>query len=179
MEFYFVQKQTLQLKQALISKNLMDSKRLSNRFTEEAMLHYDETLGKFGILAYSFYNMFTKTHFELTKEWMTLEKTILQEFSLIVDACDKKDEQKIKSSISKCIDLIYSYDKAHSRFDRTVIDTAKVKLAAKAYGLGLSMDSASQLFNANKIWLQEYVGVTKEDPFGGKLKIEDRLKYLE
>ncbi len=155
-------------------------KRVGNFLVKEASLRYNSLLAKFSLVAYSLYKTFSKTHFKETRDWKKLENTISNKMRKVVFFVEKEKLKEAEPLVDLILKKIEDYDRGVSRFQQSVVDSARIKMAAKAIGLGLSLKAAASLFGANEIWLQEYRGEAKDTSFGREKKsINDRLRYLE
>ena len=143
---------------------------LSNKMLEKAIIEEDRNYVYLSLISYALSKIFLKRHFQPLRE--TIKNKLLD----IID--DRKDYEDLFRQI---IENIKKIDQELGYYTIDIIEKAKLKLAVKAYALGMSLNKACQLTNCDRVELQSYIGYTKihDKPYNISMPVLKRFKILK
>jgi len=168
------------LVKAFRANNLPDLKRLANDSIREAVLENKKELAEIAVIAYSLYKILSKDHFTRNRHWPTVSESIILALKKAIASINKGEQNAFNRYISNVEREIGVIDSRLSNFARTIYEKSRVKQASTAYALGLSLNQAAFLTNADRKTLQNYIGATRihdEEPI--RMGIKQRLSKLK
>jgi hypothetical protein len=152
---------------------------LSNSLIEEAALENDRVAAEVALVGYSLHKLSTKAHIVGHSKWQMVKNRVVASLERAARALEKNREAEFERTVKGIVRDINAIDAELGNFVRSLHEKARVKYAASAYSLGLSLSQAAELTGADKKDVLEYVGETRmsdreEAPPG----IRARLKRL-
>ena len=160
-----------EIRKAFEALDAMELRRLGNALAERAAIEHDTYLAKLSVIAYALSKIVSKPHFLSSPRWPEYRREILA----LLNMADKG----VKGFLKRLEEAIWAIDERDGMFVRNIVEKARIKMAARAYGLGISLSTAAELFDADKTELSSYVGQTKiHDEFPAKIGIRERLDAL-
>ncbi len=165
------------LRNALRRKNIPALKKISNRAIERAALTEDPDLVNISLISYALYKLVSKPHILKTEQWEKFAEDVDGD---LAEAIQLKSEGKpIGGILEKDIIVdISEIDSALGNYARDIIEKARVKQASRIYAMGLSLDKAISLTNADRFQLLQYIGSTviHDRPYTKTKSVIDRYR---
>jgi hypothetical protein len=162
------------IKQAFKEENALVLRKRSNMLVRSAVLEGDSTLAKLGAVAYCLNKLLTKEHIRSSPRWKDEKRALL---NALTEAGAAKTMRELNAALNGFFSKLTKIDKRAARYTQSMFDKAKVKLAADAYFLGLSLSQAAELLGADKKNVQYYIGITRaSDKDPATLSIKERLR---
>jgi len=165
------------LREFLRKEDALKLRLLSNESIKKAALEDDRELASIALVAYSLHKVMSKEHHMRSPKWKSRKKTILSGIKKANIAIEKQDMGAFHKCINSIAFELQKMDRSFGRYMQGLFDKARVKCAADAYFFGLSLSQASDLTNADRKAVQEYVGFTRshdknemEEGIGKRLK---------
>jgi len=153
---------------------------LANDLIRHAVKLDNKVLAEQSVIAYVLHKILTKEHIISSRTWPKNKARILEDLEKMVLYLRRSELENFENTISHLHINLERIDDYFGRFVQGLLDKARVKYAADAYFMGVSLGHAAQLLGADKKTLIAYIGATKfydkETPLIG---IEDRLKNLK
>ncbi len=175
-----ITQQMREIKDAFAQGNVMELRTQSNRAINNAAFRSDKLLAEISLIAYSLHKMSIKTHITQNPRWSKVKATILQSLDNAIEALEEKDIQQFEAELQELSKRVIETDSELGNYAANIYETARVKMASSAYGLGLSLSQAAMLTGADKKQLLNYIGITKmHDEVKEARGIGARLKQLK
>jgi len=148
-------------------------RKIGNRLAEEAAIEHDKKKAQLSVISYALSKILSKPHFSQSHRWNEYRKKIIE---LLKEAAATEDV----SVIDKIERAIEEIDRQDGIFIKNVTEKARAKMALRAYGMGISLSLAAQLFGTTKEEVASYAGQTKvHDEYLPKIGIKERLDALK
>lgn len=152
---------------------------LANNVIKGAALHNDRLLARISVISYSLHKLLSKEHIVMGANWGKNKKTVSNALDSAIFCLQKNDFKCFAEDLDNVAVQLEKVDAELGNFVKSLYEKARIKYAADAYYLGMSLSQAAELTGADKKQLQEYVAFTKqheeEKPAFG---IKDRLNRL-
>ncbi len=148
-----------EIKDALKNQDALKLRKLSDIFTDKAVLDQKKDVINLAIITYSFNKIFSKVHFQSKFE------------DLVSGAIEKLD----KKDFDGLINDIREFDKKHGHFEGNLIKKARIKIGSRLYSHGLSISSSAELVNVRISDILKYVGGTHVHESSVTISVKDRL----
>ena len=165
------------LRNAFRRKNSSALKKISNRAIEQAAMTEDADLVNISLISYALYKLVSKPHILKTEQWKKFVEDVDEDLG---EAMQLKEEGKpIKGILENdIIRDISEIDSALGNYARDIIGKARVKQASRIYAMGLSLDKAISLTDADRFQLLQYIGSTviHDRPYTKTKSVIDRYK---
>ncbi len=167
----------IKIKNAFKARDSFKLREIADDAIKEAVVKYDKDLARIAVLAYSLSKILSKLHFRKREEWHRFEKEMERELAIFVGEVKRGETRE---ACERMIELIRSIDESAGNYARNLVEKAKVKMASTAYALGLSLESAANLTEANKYELMRYIGITKvhDRPYSETISPSERYSLL-
>lgn len=136
-------------------------KETSNHAILDAIETLDKSTAKIAVLAYSLSKIVSKEHVLKNPLWGKAKKNMSSLLFECTKFLKKNKQHKFQKKLEKIEKMVKEVDNEIGNYVRNVWDKAKIKIASSFYAKGLSLSQASQLAEANKAELQNYIGITK------------------
>ena len=165
---------------AFYAQNPGDLKRIGNDAISDAATNNDSELAAISVISYALYKMLTKEHFTQSPRWPKISQSITSSLQKCLNAIESGNIAYFEKSMKSAIGQIKEIDDELSNYARNIYEKAKIKQASTAYAMGMSINQAAELTQANRSELQRYIGVTRihdEHPSGKG--IVQRLSILK
>ena len=121
----------------------------------------------------------SKEHIADNPDWPKIKAHIVKVLKDSIKKLRTRNVKGFNSDIEELTKSVLAIDETFGNYLLNVYDKAKVKMASSAYGFGLSLSQASELTDADKKDVLEYIGRTKmHDEEGVTLSIQQRLKGI-
>ncbi len=167
----------IKIREAFESKDSFKLRGISEDAIKEAVLNNDKDLANIAILAYSLSKILSKLHFRRRDEWSKFEREAGKELAMFVG---EVKTGYASQACNRVIELIREIDESAGNYAKNLVEKSRVKMASTAYALGMSLESAARLTDANKYELLRYVGITKvhDRPYTITISPAERYKIL-
>lgn len=154
-------------------------KELSNQAVYFSVASLDKTQAKIAVLAYALSKTVSKEHVVKNPVWGKVKGRLLGSLELCISFLRKNKKKQFEKNLERTqVELIH-VDSELGNYVRNVWDKAKIKIASNAYAQGLSLSQASELSDANKAEVQNYVGITKiHDEEQTAYSMKQRMKIM-
>lgn len=133
------------LKKYIETKDSVKLRDLSNECSDAAFVEQDKDIINIGIIAYGFYKIFLKKHYQLKFD------------PLLQHAIRKLSDGNLEAVIED----IRIFDTQHGHFQGNVVKRARIKIGARLYTRGLSLSKAAEMVSVNISDILEYSGGTQ------------------
>jgi hypothetical protein len=168
------------VKAAFEQGNVIELRMQGTKAINEASFSSDRLLAEISLIAYSLHKMSIKTHITRNNKWPRIKAGILKSMEQAIFALENKDTKGFEEELSEMSSRLIETDRELGNYAANIYETARVKMASNAYGLGLSLSQAAELTGADKKRLLNYIGITKmHDETIEAVGIAARLKKLE
>ncbi len=166
-----------------IAFNKKDSSRLGKltyELIKEAVFSNDKIAAKLSLVSYALKKLLSKRHIRESDNWVKVKQEILKNLDYAVEAIRFGNIKNFDSSLKKIMQETLNLDEKIGNYVINLMEKAKLKQASTAYALGLSLNQAASLTNADKFELQNYIGVTKiHDEQASEMKLIERINSLK
>ncbi|MBN1940804.1 MAG: hypothetical protein JW772_01335 [Candidatus Diapherotrites archaeon] len=149
-----------QVKDAFSKPDIVRLKKLGNHILNLAGFDNNKLLAKISLIAYCLHKLLTKEHIVTNKNWNSVRNSILRNLEKGMKEAEEKDFKRLEKQLEAVIKDVQGIDSDLGYFLTGLFDKAKIKLASRAYVLGLSMGQAAELTGADKKQLQSYIANT-------------------
>ncbi len=136
-------------------------KELSNRATQSAVWGFDKGTAKIAVFAYALSKIVSKEHVVKNPLWGKAKRKIFFSLDECIKLLRKNKQEEFLHQLDKVEHSVTEVDHDLGNYVRNIWDKAKIKIASNAYAQGMSLSKATDLTNANKAELQNYIGITK------------------
>lgn len=155
-------------------------KNLSEKLIHESALNSDKLKARIACIAYVLYKHLSKEHVTANARYLFFKNRILAGVDRLIDALEKKNFHDAWTQVNDLIHLLNQLDHELGHYSELTFEKAQTKLASSAYALGLSLQQASYLTDANTKLTFNYVGVTRmHDEIPETGTIMERLQLLK
>ena len=148
-----------ELKDALRNTDALRLRRLSDEFTDKAVISQDTETINLAMISYAFNKIFSKAHFQEKFE------------GLVSNALSKLEGMDLKG----IMDDIREFDEKHGHFEGNLMKKARIKIGARLYSHGLSVSRSASLVNVRISDILKYVGGTHVHESLTTVSVKDRL----
>lgn len=143
------------------SFNSFGLKETSNTAIEQAITFFDKSTAKIATLSYALSKIVSKEHIMKNPQWPLVQQKLLLTLKECETLLKKNKQKKFQKKLERIEKNVKEVDDALGNYVRNIWDKAKIKIASTAYAHGMSLSKASELANANKNEVQNYIGITK------------------
>jgi len=162
------------------AKKPLNLRIMANELINTAVIRNDKVIARLCLIAYSLHKFLSKVHFAQNTKAEKNFLIILNALDKTIDSVKEHDETALAADMDKFAFVFEKIDVESNNFFQSLYSKAKVKYAADAFYLGMSLSTAAQLTGANIGDLQKYVSFTKQFEVEPKvIGISERLKKLE
>lgn len=161
---------------AFSNRDVKELKVVHDICTYELGLTHEKNVLSVAILAYSLAKFLTKPRLvgEFSQEYVIRMRELLQSAKYV-----NSDEQ-LNKIVQEAIGIIIEWENTDKRFAKSIIQKAKLKIAATLYAQGFSLKTTSELTGAEETDIMSYIGSTLfADRLKEGLDIHERLKRIE
>lgn len=153
---------------------------LANELIRKAIKLNNKLIAEQAVIAYALHKILTKEHIVSSRTWPRNRARILDNLEKMVLYLRRNEPEEFEKTLACLHTNLEQIDEYFGRFMQGLLDKARVKYAADAYFMGVSLGQAADLLNADKKTLISYIGATrfydKEMP---SLGIAERLQNLK
>lgn len=169
-------------KQALADNDAFKLKELSNQTVHTASISQDSDNITVAVIVYSLSKIIERTEYKTLPGWNAFYKTIISSVDNSIIAIKKKDDNKLKESLTLIRDAISKLSGKLKFYIQDVFRKAEINKASKIYEHGISMEQTAKLLGITLFELASYAGQKQEMagvPFGQTLDVKSRIKIAE
>ncbi|MFH0860453.1 MAG: hypothetical protein V1921_04580 [Candidatus Altiarchaeota archaeon] len=135
------------LKKAIDSRDALELRKLSKRYSMEAVVEQSDDIINLAIISYCLNKVLSKVHFS-------------EKIDTLIYYVREKLE---KGDLAGAISSIESFDEEHGLFHGNLVYKARVKVGSRMYSSGISLTQAASLVDIKVSEILEYSGYTKGD----------------
>lgn len=153
---------------------------LANELIQTAVLRNDAVIARLCLIAYSLHKLLTKVHFIKDASWQKNKNILLNALDTALTSVREQEVEKFVENLDRFVVKLERVDDQLNNYIQSVYSKAKIKYAADAFYLGMSLGAAAALTGADVKDLQKYVSFTKQfEEVKPVIGINERLERLE
>ncbi|MAG22375.1 MAG: hypothetical protein CL943_03690 [Candidatus Diapherotrites archaeon] len=150
-----------EVRDAFVKSDVVGMRILSNSLIEEAAIENDKRLAEIALIGYSLHKLSTKEHIVSHSRWVKVKRKVISSLEKAIGFIESGNKAGFEKTVRGIDEELRSIDFELGYFVQGLLEKARVKYAANAYSLGLSLSQATELTGADKKSVLEYVGATK------------------
>jgi hypothetical protein len=154
----------VEIERNFLKRKSFELRRISIDLLEEAVAHHDKRTAKLALVAYVLSKLSSKVSVRGSKDYGKFEKEVTKLMEI-------RDLDKLLKYLEKT-------DEKYGHYKTNLVDKGRAKFASKAYNFGISLSSASTLFDVEKGKILKYSGNETEIPKEGR-KLLERWKTVK
>lgn len=155
-------------------------RQIANQCIRRAALENDRLLAQTAVIAYALHKLLIKEHVQRDTAWKPVQKKLVEKLRDAHQQLEQKKTVEFEKQLNQLSDQIRKIDSALGNYIQNLIEKSKVKQASSLYALGVSLGQATELTQANKKTLFNYIGVTKlHDQQPAQKTMAERVAALE
>jgi len=169
-------------KDAIKNNDSFKLKDLSDQTIHTASITQDPDNIAVAVAIYSLSKIVERRKFQDFPGWSDFYKSIISTFEDLLNALRKKDDKKLKESLSLIEKIISKLSGALKIYIQDVFRKAQINKASKIYEHGISMEKTAHLLGVSLFELASYAGQkpeTYEVPLTKTLDVKSRIKLAE
>ena len=147
-----------QTKSAILKKDSIQLKKLSDQTIHDACSYQDEASITIGVLLYSLSKIIEREDYDKIKSWEIFVKKFNSELDLAVSALEKDETEKYQKHIRLSREILQSQLINFEQYISNVLKKAAINKGSKIYSHGLSLEQTAKLLGTNQWELSEYIG---------------------
>ncbi|MBI5553119.1 MAG: hypothetical protein HY917_00065 [Candidatus Diapherotrites archaeon] len=153
---------------------------LAHQSIERAVFSSDPLMAQLSLITYALEKMLSRRHVVTSSKWPAVQQRIGVLFDESIAALHDGNVRKCRAALDKIVGETARLDSSIGLFVVNLMEKAKLKQASTAYALGLSLQAAANLTQANQDDLLNYIGVTRiHDEQQGIKSIRERVRELQ
>ncbi len=168
------------LREAFAAGKDYDLRKLGDDAADDAALSGERALAELSIAAYALHKLLSKDYIVGNPLWADAKKKISERLLAASKKAEKNDTAGMAAALSSIGDDVKKLERAIGHYSMNTYEKARIKQAARAHTVGLSMAKAAELMGADVKQLQSYIGgmkVHEEEP--AEKGIGERLKAFK
>jgi hypothetical protein len=169
-------------KDAIKNNDSFKLKELSDQTIHTASISQDPDNIAVAVAIYSLSKIVERRKYQEFAGWNTFYKSIISAFDDLLNAIKKKDDKKVKDSLTLIQKIISKLSGALKLYIQDVFRKAQINKASKIYEHGISMEKTAKLLGITMFELASYAG-QKPDianaPLSQTLDVKSRIKLAE
>ena len=169
-------------KDAIKNNDSFKLKDLSDQTIHTASISQDPDNIAVAVAVYSLSKIVERRKFQEFPGWNNFYKAIISAFDDLLNAIKKKDDKKIKDSLTLIQKINSKLSGALKIYIQDVFRKAQINKASKIYEHGISMEKTAHLLGVSLFELASYAGQkpeTYEVPLTQTLDVKSRIKLAE
>jgi hypothetical protein len=169
-------------KDAIKNNDSFKLKELSDQTIHTASISQDPDNIAVAVAIYSLSKIVEKRKFQEFPGWSTFYKSIILSIDDSLNAIKKKDDKKLKESLTLIQKTISKLSGALKIYIQDVFRKAQINKASKIYEHGISMEKTAHLLGVSLFELASYAGQkpeTYEVPLTKTVDVKSRTKLAE
>lgn len=167
-----------QVKESILSKDVVKIKELSNHTLHSASIYQDEDSIAVAVIAYTIGKLIERTRYQGYKSWDKFVSKIIQILEKAVYYAEINDDESFREKLEELNQVISKLEEHFKRHVQEVFAKARINKASRIYEHGVSMERTSKLLGISVFELAEYAGTTgiSENYYGNTLPVKKRIK---
>jgi hypothetical protein len=168
-------------KQAILVKDWMKLKNLSNQTIHSATIHQDPVNIVIAVLVYSFSKVLERESYQRMKEWDLFYKYILENWDLMINASQKNKKQELLNYAGEIRNYLNNMTGNLGEYIKDIFRKAEINKAFKLYEHGISSAQTAELLGISLWDLASYIGQSNiyETHVNNKISEKQRIKLIE
>ncbi|MFA5485137.1 MAG: hypothetical protein WC260_02730 [Candidatus Pacearchaeota archaeon] len=168
-------------KKAILSKDWMKLKNLSNQTIHSATIHQDPVNIVIAVLVYSFSKVLQRENYQKMEEWDLFYKYILENWDLMIKASLENKKQELLGYAGEIRNYLNNIDGNLGEYIKDIFRKAEINKAFKLYEHGISSAQTAELLGISLWDLASYIGQSNifETHVTNKISEKQRIKIVE
>ena len=169
------------VKKALIKKNYIKIKNLSNHVIHHASIHQEVDIISIAVIIYSLSKIIEREDYRKEKNWEKFYKNYNDCIENAIIALKKEDLEAFRKEIIHLRKSIQNLSGNLKIYIGDVFRKAKINKASRLYEHGISMEKTAKILGISLWELSEYAGKTRiaDVNLAVTLPLSKRIKYAE
>jgi hypothetical protein len=147
-----------QSRQALLEKNSIKLRELSNRTTHTSCTYQDEGSILIAVLVYTLSKLIEREDFKKIKDWDKMATKINLHLGKAVDSLENEDYESYKKELRNSKSALENASVKLKPYIEELLRKAEINKAAKFYEHGLSLEKTADILGVTQWELSEYTG---------------------
>jgi len=171
----------IKVREALVKKDYVKIKSLSNHVIHHASIHQDPDVISIAVIIYSLSKLIERESYKTEKNWSKFYNDFCKNIDDMITALKNKDQDRFHDEIIQNRKLIQGLSGRLKIFINDVFRGAKINKASRIYEHGISMEKTAKILGVSLWELAEYSGKTRigDVNLGVTMPIIDRIKLAE
>jgi len=134
---------------------------LGSELGQQALVNNEPAYVQIAAASYSQSKFLEKAHITTSKGWPKFRLRIIEKAAAALKAAQEGKDGKLSSTLDA---LVYEAEETSThlgRFQTSVVEKARIKIATDIYAHGASLGRAAELAGAPKKELSKYIGATR------------------
>ncbi len=163
---------------ALLRKDAVKLKDLSNQTVHQAASHQDEGCITLAVLIYALSKLIERKDYERIKNWDKFVKKISAFLDLAITTLKEGNESKYKVYLEMSRKTLTSISVNLKPYIQEVLRKAAINKASKIYEHGVSMEATAKMLGITQWELSEYAGQkqTSDNPYNETIDVKKRAQ---
>jgi len=170
-----------QVKKALIKKNYVKIKNLSNQVLHHASIHQRPDVISITVIIYALSKMIEREDYKKEKNWEKFYSGYIQYIENAINELENGNIEGFRNEITLLRQSIQNLSGNLKNYINEVFRGAKINKASRLYEHGISMEKTAKILGVSLWELSEYAGKTGigDVNLAVTLPLKQRIKYTE
>lgn len=147
-----------QTKSALLNKNILFLKELSNKTINTASAQQDSASITIAVIVYTLSKLVERKDYNRIKDWDSFAKKFNSFLDLAIKALQEQKQEAYEKYIQKTRQILESQSIALKPYILDVLKKASINKGSKIYEHGISLEQTSKLLGISQWELSDYIG---------------------
>ena len=166
-----------QTKKAILDKNIILLKELSNKTINTASAQQDSASITIAVIIYTLSKLVEREDFKRIKSWDLFIKKFNSFLDLAILALKNKKQEAYERHIQKARQILESQSVTLKPYIQDVLKKASINKASRIYEHGVSLEQTAKLLGVTQWELSDYIGQkTTEEKQNKTIDIRQRAK---
>jgi hypothetical protein len=169
------------VKKALVKKDYIKIKGLSNQFIHQASTHQNSEIISVAVIIYVLSKILEREDYQQEKNWEKLYSDYLNCIENIIQDVEKQDMEKFAEDLENLRKSVQNLSGDLKNYINDVFRRAQINKASRIYEHGISMEKTAKILGISLWELSEYTGRTGigDVNLGITLPIKERINQAE
>ena len=167
--------------EAIIQKDVLKLKDLSNQTIHSASIYQDPDNITLAVIIYSLSKLLERSEYRENKDWPKLIEGFITHVGKAITFLEKNEDEKFSTELQEIRDSIDHFSGDFKKQIQDVFQKASINKASRIYEHGISMEKTSKLLGVSLFELASYAGstATSDVDLGITLPVSKRIKYVQ
>ena len=147
-----------QVKSALLSKNALKLKNLSNNTIHSASSHQDSASITIAVIVYTLSKLIERDDHQKIKNWGMFVKKFNSFLDLAIKAIEDDRPKRYADYMEKARKILESHAISLKQYIKDVLKKASINKGSKIYAHGISLEQTAKLLGVTQWELSDYIG---------------------